>query len=147
MKQTRTNWDKNKNIQQEAGSLLVCCESTTQKTETSWIWQGSKMKGTKTDSKMSFKKIRKQDRGQNKQRSNCWQWHQSFILRDSMWTLWASLQTRSTILLSLCTLLEMIELFACPPSTENSMVVCSASLLHKSKILFFSLSQLPCLQN
>ena len=44
-------------------------------------------------------------------------------------------------LLGLCALLQKIELFASPPSEENSMVVVLfASLLPKSGILFLSLS-------
>ena len=53
---------------------------------------------------------------------------------------WLNL-SRSKSLLGLCALLRTIELFASPSSRENSMeIVPFASLLHKSGIVFLSLS-------
>ena len=55
-------------------------------------------------------------------------------------TAWVNV-SRSTSLLGFCVLLRMKAHFETPPSNENCMmVVLSASLMHKSGILFHSLS-------
>ena len=71
-----------------------------------------------------------------------------FAVRSSLalsLSTWLNL-SRYSSLLGLCALLRMIELFASPPLKENSMVVVpSASLLHRSAVLFpsFFVTALP----